>query len=94
MTKRSRILTKSIKGASIDEPEVVTPSSETTREQNNRFDTLPSAGTVTMENDKDFETTSVASNEPTKQNKMTKTLEQQVWQAMNPQTKQKLRQKH
>ena len=54
---------------------IVTPSSETTREQNNRYDTLASAGTVTMENNKDFETTSVVCNEPTKQTKNDKDFE-------------------
>ena len=63
MTKRSRIITKSIKGASIDKPAVVTPSLETTREQKKGVDTLASAGTVTKENNKDLETTSVVSND-------------------------------
>lgn len=62
MSQNLRILNQQFKDKGIVRPPVVTPTSETTREQRNRFDALASTGTETEENKENFETTSVGSN--------------------------------
>ena len=54
--KRSSILEKSIKDAGINKPAVVTPSAESRRNPNNRYDALASVGTISVENNDNLDT--------------------------------------